>query len=272
MAYAWLLASAALVWALIYLVVSRVIYQPTRFPGGWWHTQADLGARDAWIDTSDGLRLHAWFVEAAGSPLVTLYFHGNGGNLANRPGHLRAIASAGSSVLILDYRGYGKSPGRTTERGVYRDADAAYAHLAGMGYTPDRIVILGESLGSAVAVELASRRPCAGLILECPFTSLSAMAGKVVPWIGRPFASGYNSLRKIGRVHAPLLVIHGDRDRTVPYEMGRQLYLAANEPKTFWTIEGAGHQNLVDKAGPLYPARLRAFYESLPTFRNSGSI
>jgi len=270
-----LLALAALVYAAIYYITSRLIYQPTRYPGGWWHTQADTGAQDVWIPTSDGLRLHAWWVEAAvdaapdaplaapAGRLATLYFHGNGGNLAHRPGHLREIAAAGSAVLILDYRGYGKSPGRPTERGLYRDADAAYDRLIGMGYTPERIVLLGESLGTAVAVNLARRRPCAGVILECPFTSFSAMAGTVVPLAGRLFATGFNTLRKIRDVHVPLLVIHGDRDRTVPWAMGRAVFDAANEPKSFWTVAGATHVDIVETAGPLYRARLRAFYQSI---------
>jgi fermentation-respiration switch protein FrsA (DUF1100 family) len=261
----WSLGIAALAYGAIYFAVSRVIYQPTRYPGGWWHTQTDLGARDVWLLTADGLRLHAWFVEAPGSPLATLYLHGNGGNLANRPGHLREMAAAGSSVLIPDYRGYGKNPGRSTERGLYRDADAAYNHLIAIGYPPSRIVVYGESLGAAVAADVAGRHPCAGLILECPFTSFSAMAGRFVPLIGRLFASGFNTRRKVAAVHAPVLIIHGDRDRTVPYAMGRAVFDAANEPKSFCTVEGASHKTIVETAGPLYRARLRAFYSSTLT-------
>jgi hypothetical protein len=258
-----LLCLAAVLYGAIRYVVSRVIYQPTRYPGGWWHTQSDSGAEDVWLRTSDGVRLHAWFVEAPGSRLVTLYLHGNGANLSHRPGHLREIAAAGSSVLILDYRGYGKSAGRPTERGLYRDAGAGYDHLIAMGYQSTQIVIHGESLGSAVAADLACRRPCAGVILECPFTSFSAMAGTVVPWVGRFFAGGYNTRRKIAGVHAPLLIVHGDQDRSVPYAMGRAVFEAAHEPKSFWTVEGADHTDIVDVAGPLYRARLRAFYASL---------
>jgi uncharacterized protein len=267
MRYVRLLGLAALIYGAIRYIVSRLVYQATRYPGGWWHTQAESGAQDVWLRASDGVRLHAWLVEtpveAPGSRLVTLYLHGNGGNLAHRPGHLREMAAAGSSVLILDYRGYGKSEGRSTERGLYRDADAAYDYLVGIGYGPGQIVVLGESLGSAVAVDLARRRPCAGLILECPFTSLSDMAATIVPVVGRFFASGFNTRRKISGVHAPLLVIHGDLDRTVPYAMGRAVFEAANEPKSFWTVEGATHTDLVEVAGPSYRARLEAFYRSV---------
>ena len=257
-----LLAIAALVYGAIYFIVSRLVYQPTRYPGGWWHTQAESGAQDVWLRARDGVLLHAWWVEVPGSRVVTLYLHGNGGNLAHRPGHLSEMAAAGSSVLILDYRGYGKSAGRPTERGLYRDADAGYEHLAGMGFEASRIVVHGESLGSAVAADLASRRPCGGVILECPFTSFSAMAGRIVPLAGRLFASGFNTRRRIAAVHAPVLIIHGDRDRMVPYDMGRAIFEAANEPKSFWTVEGATHVDLVEVAGPLYRVRLKAFYES----------
>jgi fermentation-respiration switch protein FrsA (DUF1100 family) len=258
-----ILGFTALVYGAIYFVVSRLIFRPLRYPGGKWHTQAELGAQDVWLRTSDGVRLHAWFLEVSGTPLVTMYLKGNGTNLTNRTGHLREIIPAGSSVLILDYRGYGKSQGRPTERGLYRDADAGYEHLIAMGYKPAQIVLLGESLGSAVAVDLACRRPCAGVILECPFTSFSALAGAVVPWAGRLFATGFNSLGKIGGVHAPLLIIHGDHDTIVPYAMGRALFEAANEPKSLWTVEGATHVDIVQAAGPLYRARLQAFYEGI---------
>jgi len=253
---------AALVYVAVYVAVNRLIYQPTRYPGGWWHTQEESGARDVWLDTNDSVHLHAWFVEVPGCRLVTLYLHGNGGNLAHRPGHLREIAAAGSAILIVDYRGYGKSAGRPTERGLYRDADAAYDRLIAMGYPPAQIIVHGESLGSAVAADLASRRPCAGLILESPFTSFSAMAGTIVPVIGRLFARGFDTLRKIRGVHVPLLVIHGDRDDLVPYSMGRAVFDAAHEPKSFWTVEGATHVDIVDVAGLQYRERLRPFYQS----------
>jgi pimeloyl-ACP methyl ester carboxylesterase len=264
----WLLALAALLlYGLIRFAVSRLIYRPTRYPRGWWHTQAESGAQDVWLRSSDGVRLHAWWVAVPGSRLATLYLHGNGANLSHRPGHLREMTAAGSSVLLIDYRGYGKSSGRPTERGLYRDADAGYDHLIAMGYRPEQIVVHGESLGSAVAADLAARRPCAGLVLECPLSSLSEMAGRIMPYVGRFFAGGFHTRRNVARVHVPLLVIHGDRDRVVPHAMGRAVFAAGHQPKTFCTVKGATHRTIVDSAGPRYRAELRAFYAGVPASR-----
>jgi len=265
----WLAAlGAILLYGSIRFAVSRLIFRPTRYPRGWWHTQAEFGAQDVWLRSSDGVRLHAWWVAVpASSRLATLYLHGNGANLSHRPGHLREMIGAGSSVLVIDYRGYGKSAGRPTERGLYRDASAGYDHLIAMGYRPEQIVVHGESLGSAVAADLAARRPCAGLVLECPLTSLSEMAGRIVPWVGRWFAGGFHTRRNVSRLHVPLLVIHGDRDRVVPHAMGRAVFAAGNQPKSFFSVPGATHRTIVDSAGPRYRAELRAFYEALPVNR-----
>ncbi|MGA2133510.1 MAG: alpha/beta hydrolase [Bryobacteraceae bacterium] len=261
----WLIGLAIiLLYGAIFFTVSRLVYQPTRYPRGWWHTQSECGAQDVWLRTSDGVRLHAWWVAAPGSRLATLYLHGNGANLSHRPGHIREMAAAGTSILMIDYRGYGKSEGHPTERGLYRDADAGYDYLIATGYRPEQIVVHGESLGSAVAADLAARRPCAGLVLECHLTSLSAMAGRIVPWFGAWFANGFDTRRKVAAVHAPLLVIHGDRDRTVPYTMGRAVFEAGHQPKSFYTVPGAGHKTIVQDGGERYRAELRSFYESLP--------
>jgi hypothetical protein len=254
---------AILVYGAIRFVAGLIIFQPTRYPDGWWDTQTKLGARDVWLNASDGVRLHAWWLEAPGSRIATLYLHGNGGNLAYRPGHLREIVASGSSVLILDYRGYGRRSGRPTERGLYRDADAAYDYLIGQGYRSEQIVLHGESLGSAVAVDLAARRPCAGVILECPFPSIAYMAGRIVPLLGPLFVRGFDTRRKIAQVHAPVLIIHGDDDRRVPYTAGRELFEAAHEPKSFWVVEGARHLTIVEVGGARYRTRLQSFYESI---------
>lgn len=258
-----ILAGVALVYSITYFFANRLLYHPERYPKGHWEMQAEFGAQDVFVPTPDGLGLHAWWITTPGSRMVTLYLHGNNGNVSTRPGHLREIIGGETSVLALDYRGYGRSRGWPTERGLYMDADAGYDYLIRQGFQPSQIVVQGESLGSAVAVDLASRRPCAALVLECPLTSAAAMAAKTVPIFGPLFVRGYHSIRKIANVHAPLLIIHGDDDPVVPYAMGRALFDAANEPKFFWTVEGARHKTVVKVAGKRYRARLHAFYESL---------
>jgi hypothetical protein len=176
---------------------------------------------------------------------------------------MRAIAAAGSALLILDYRGYGKSEGRPTERGLYEDAATGYRYLVDHGYRAEQIIVHGESLGCAVAVDLAARHPCAGLVLEAPFTSGADMAQSVLPVLGPLLFRGFDAKRKIGRIHAPLLVMSGDRDEVVPPALGRALFSAAPEPKTFWQIPGAGHNDIIEAAGARYRERLQSFYSTL---------
>jgi len=249
--------------AAAYYLANRAVYYPQKFPAGDWELQRQIGASDVWLTTYDGVRLHAWWVRREGSPLVTLFLHGNAGNVTERASHIREITEAGSSVLVLDYRGYGRSSGWPTEAGLYRDSEAGFTHLLGMGYREREIILHGESLGTAVAIDLANRRPCAGLILEAPFTSAADVAATVLPVLGPMLVSGYNSLPKIRWVREPKLFIQGDRDEIVPLRLGQALFAAAQAPKSFWIIPGAGHNNILETAGADYRAKLNAFYESL---------
>lgn len=242
---------------------NRFIFYPSRYPEGDWNAASREGAEDRWITAKDGTKLNAWWYPLAGTRRATLFLHGNSGNVTNRVDHARRIREAGSAVLILDYRGYGKSEGRPDERGVYQDADAAYVQVLKEGFEPHDIVIHGESLGTAIAVDLASHHPCAGLILESPLSSVQEIAATVVPWIGPLFVRGFNSRSKIGSVHVPLMVIHGNRDAIVPISHSRRLFAAANEPKEFWEIPGGTHNELLDVAGTEYVTKLLAFYGNL---------
>jgi hypothetical protein len=250
-------------YGVMYFFVQRSIYFPFQYPQGFWQVQGQLGAGDVWLRTSDGVRLHGWWLAPPEARVVTLFLHGNAGNVTHRAGHIQEITAAGSALLVLDYRGYGRSEGRPTEKGLYADAEAAYQHLLAAGYRPEQIVLHGESLGSAVAVELAARRPCGGVVLEAPFTSAREVAGRVLPVLGPLLIWSYNSKEKIGRIRAPLLVMHGERDEVVPFDLGRALFQAAREPKAFWAVPGAGHNDLVPSAGAAYRQRLRAFYQGL---------
>jgi fermentation-respiration switch protein FrsA (DUF1100 family) len=164
---------------------------------------------------------------------------------------------------MLDYRGYGKSSGRPSEQGLYRDSEAGFIYLLGKGYRAERIILHGESLGTAVAIDLASRRPCAALILEAPFTSASDVAGTVVPFVGPLLVRSFNSLPKIRWIRVPKFFMQGDHDEVIPPRLGQELFALAQEPKMFWIVPGAGHNDILERAGSEYCRRLSAFYESL---------
>ena len=259
----WLIAFALACVALYYLA-NRAIYYPMKFPHGLWEQETQLGASDVWLDAPDHVRLHGWWLPSPGSRFATLFLHGNAGNVTQRSAQMREIAAAGSSVLVLDYRGYGRSQGWPTEKGLYTDSEAGYIYLLGLGYRARDIILHGESLGCAVAIDLASRRPCAGLILEAPFSSASDVAATILPVIGPILVRSYDSLPKIRWLLMPKLFIQGDRDEVIPSRLGQKLYAASQGPKSFWIIEGAGHNDILAKAGPEYRTRLRAFYTSLP--------
>ena len=254
---------AAVAYGALYWFANRSVYFPSKYPEGFWDAQAQLGAVDVWLDTADGVRIHGWQIDRPGARFVTLYFHGNAGNITDRYDHFREITSAGSSLLMIDYRGYGKSSGKPTENGIYRDADAAYDHLLKSGHAPGQIILQGESLGTAVAVDLAARRPCAAVLLEAPFTSAKDVARTVLPIIGPLVIWSFDSRKKIGRIHAPILIIHGDHDEIIPTRLGQELFAAAPDPKSIWIVPGAHHNDIVESAGATYREHLRSFYESL---------
>jgi fermentation-respiration switch protein FrsA (DUF1100 family) len=242
----------------------RAVYFPYRYPNGYWELRERFDAADVWLTTRDGVKLHGWWIAPPGARVATLHLHGNGGNITHRGGHIRGLVAAGTALLLIDYRGYGKSEGWPTEKGLYADADAGYDYLIQQGFAPNRIVVYGESLGTAVAVDLAARRPVVGVILEAPFTSASDIAARVLPVVGPLVMRSYNTRARIGRVSAPIFILQGDRDEVIPFEMGQALYAAAPEPKQFWRVEGAHHSDIPEVAAPEYEARMRAFFAGLP--------
>ena len=243
----------------------RATYHPMKFPHGLWGVESRLGAKDVWLETSDRVRLHGWQFDAPQAKVVTLFFHGNAGNISHRFHHIQKLTSASSSVLIIDYRGYGKSEGTPSEKGLFADAEAAYQFLVKAGEPPDRIVVHGESLGCAVAIDLAARHPCAGVVLEAPFPSSRAVASRLLPLIGSLVVWTYDSTKKLGTVHAPVLVLHGESDDIIPIALGKEVFSLAREPKSFWAVPGGGHNDLIEAAGFEYERRLRDFYASLPS-------
>jgi len=251
--------------AAVYLLILSVVYVLQRnlmySPGHSIQLPADVGVPEMKIisaRTDDGISITSWFAPPVeGKPTIIL-FHGNAGTLDGRAFKARYFMDAGYGVLLAGYRGFGENEGKPTEQGLYKDARAILHHHAESGDSGKKIVLYGESLGSGVAVqmayELASKNDSdyqisvQGLILEAPFTSMGDAAAYHYPWLPARLLvkDRYDSINKIQSVDAPLLIIHGRRDRTIPFEMGEKIFLTALEPKsTVWLVD-AGHVNVYD--------------------------
>jgi fermentation-respiration switch protein FrsA (DUF1100 family) len=232
-------------------LLNSLLYFPSRHIAAM-PAAAGLRFEEVAFTTEDGERLHGWWVPAR-EPTVghALLFHGNAGNIGDRLPQLALLVAAGFNVLAFDYRGYGRSSGRPTEEGTYRDARAAQgALLAQPGVDGARVLYLGESLGGAVALALSLERPPAGLVLQSTFTSVRDMARLHYPFVPPALVpDAYPSLRLIARVRVPLLVLHGGRDRIVPPMHGEELFEAAPGPKRIEVFADADHNDLIALAG-----------------------
>ena len=206
------------------------------------------GLRPITLVTADGLALLAWYRPPETGRPVVAYFHGNGGHLGYRGARLQRFDAANLGVLIVEYRGYGGNPGAPTEAGLYDDARAALDFLAAQGIAPAHIVLYGESLGSGVAIRMASERIVGAVILEAPYTSIAAVAQVHYPFVPahRLIKDRFDALARIGQVRAPILVLLGGRDVVVPPRFGRTLFDAAREPKELWIAPDGGHEDLRD--------------------------
>lgn len=240
-----LLLSVVLGYAVLCAVVWAMQDRLVWFPGP--PPEIDPGAfelafEDVEITAADGVRLHGWFLP--GGPQAVLVSHGNAGTIAGRLPHAAAFHAMGRSVLLYDYRGYGRSEGRPSEEGTYADAEAAFDWLVARGFAPAEIVAYGESLGSAVAVELALRRRPGRLIVESAFASLPEVGAKVYPWLPVRWLSRirYDSLSKAPGLDLPALVIHSPGDHLVPIGQGRRLREALGGPARFLET-GGGHND-----------------------------
>jgi hypothetical protein len=243
-----LLALYILVVTVLFLFQRRILFLPD-------NTTPDLtragipGVRLMNVTTSDGLSLLAWYMPPMRDDAhVVLYLHGNAGNIGHRAYRLGPYNRLGWGVLLLEYRGYGGNPGSPSELGLLTDARAGLAALEAMGFPPSRILLWGESLGSGLAVRLAAEHPVAAVLLEAPYTSITDMARLRFPFAptGWLLLDRFESSRIISGVRAPVLVMHGARDRIVPVTMGRTLYEAAAPPKELWIAPEAGHVDLVE--------------------------
>ncbi|MEE8558002.1 MAG: alpha/beta hydrolase [Myxococcota bacterium] len=256
------LVGAGLVFGVWRGVIERLIFQPTA-GADVRPEQLGIDAEDVFLQAEDGVRLHAYYLPSPGATRGLLFLHGNAGNASHRLPNAAELSRLGVHVLLLDYRGYGRSEGTPSEVGVYADARAALAHLVEVRRIPEsRIVLFGRSLGGAVAVDLAQGLPLAGLILESTFTSVADVARHLlgVP-VGFLLRGRMDSDRKIGNIRSPILFFHGDRDTVIDHSLGERLYRLAPGPKEFETIQGAGHNDTVSVGGRAYLSRFAGFLD-----------
>lgn len=222
-----------------------LVFQPAKYPAGEWQP-SEVAVEDAWFEAADGTQLHGWFLNHSEPRAVALVLHGNGGNITILSEALAILNQRHNlAVMAVDYRGYGQSEGRPTETGILQDARAARRWLARRMQIDEReIVLMGNSLGGAVAVDLAANDGARGLVLTSTFKSLPDVAKSHLPWLPARsvMTMRFDSIQKIPNYHGPLLISHGDADEVVPFEQGLALFEAANEPKRF-IRNRKGHHN-----------------------------
>ena len=246
------------------LMEERFIFYPV---AAIERTPRDVGLNfdDVFFTTPDGVKLNGWFVPYPGAKVTLHWSHGNAGNISHRVENIKLLhGKVKINVFIFDYRGYGRSEGRVSEEGTYTDAQAGLKYLhSRKDVDPKRIVFFGRSLGATVAAELATREVCRALILETPFASIREMARVAFPLlpIGGLLRIRYDTVEKVKKIKVPLLVIHGDRDDIVPYEQGRKVFEAAPQPKEFYTIRGARHNDTYIVGGDPYFAIIKDFID-----------
>ena len=242
----------------VYLFQRKLQYFPNADPVPLPQGQAYRGLQEVELETEDGNRLLSWYWPGE-KPLTLVYFSGNGGNRVDRLEWARDFHRLGYGLFLLEYRGYGGNPGTPTETNLYRDAQAALDWLA---RDPGRkLAYLGESLGSGVAVEMATRAAPAGLIIQSGFSSAADVGQHRYPIlpVRLLMKDPFDSLPKIRGLSCPLLAIHGDRDRTVPLSLGRALFEAAPEPKEWLLVPGAAHNDVYGVGGQSYWKKIDDF-------------
>lgn len=227
------------------------VYQPRR------HLEATGAAlnrdwEEVWLDTSDGVRINAWFFPAAEdserSHQVILLSHGNAGNLSHRLQIIEILLATGANMLAYDYRGYGRSEGRPSEEGTYRDVEAAYQWLKDRGFSAENIIAHGNSLGGGVSSWLAVHHPVGGLILQSAFTSVPDVGAELFPWLPVKWLASiqYDTVNRLPGLSVPVLVIHGVSDHLIPFSHAEKNYAAANEPKLLWKLNIDHNDSLLD--------------------------
>ncbi len=255
-----LLAGAS---ALLFLAQDRLIYFPQRA----LHARPPdygLAAEDLSVETPDGARLFGLWIRGSGGT-VLIFFHGNAGNVSHRLERARTLVAAlGVDVVLVDYRGYGQSGGVPSEDGLYADGEAIYRTVVARGIPPERIVLFGESLGCAVAIETALANRCRAVVLEAPFLSAPEMARAVYPFVPSFLVRArFDNETTVRRLVAPKLFVQAERDEVVPPDQTRRLFAAASPPKEYLVIPGARHNDMSETGGWTYLNSLRRFLDGV---------
>ena len=263
-----LLIAAAVAYAavllLVFLFQPRLVYFPqVEREHATTPRAAGLDYEDVVLHPADGIKLHGWWVPAKGARGTVLLMHGNAGNISHRLGYLTMFNRLGYSVLLFDYRGYGKSGGNPDEEGTYRDAEAAWQHLTeARGLKARDIVIVGESLGGGVATWLAVKYPPRALVLASTFTSVPDLGAQLYPWLPVRLLARvkYDNLERIGKIAVPVLIAHSRADEVIAFAHGEALFAAAREPKELLVLAG-GHNEGFLYAREDWVAAVGAFLE-----------
>jgi len=214
-----------------------------------------LNYKEVYFDTQDKEKLHGWFFPTNGNEPVIVISHGNACNISHMLEYASTFTEKNLQVFLFDYRGYGKSTGTPSEKGIYMDAQAAYDYLVNEEkILPDNIILFGQSIGAATAIDVAIKNHVRSIIIEGAFTSTKEMSKKIFPMnlISFLLPSNYNNLEKIAHITVPKLIIHSEDDEIVPFSMGKRLFEASREPKYFYTIKGAGHNDTFIVGGDKY--------------------
>lgn len=280
------LLKAVLIGYVLVLVLLRVFESqllffpnvPGRLSGDW--SPPALPVQDIWLNSSDGTKLNAWWIPNRNAKFVFLAFHGNAGNIADRAGIYEFLWDTPASVLAVEYRGYGRSEGKPSEAGFYRDADVAFQYLVSTkGTDPLRIISFGQSLGTAVASHLAAQDHVGGTVLEAPFPSASRAARRIVwflPGISLLLYSQLDTAHRIQEIDAPLLIVRCNQDPVIPPELGQEVFDAARPPKVLVKVDGDCHEDASLIAPTQYREALQRFLatveERAEKSQNSGAF
>ena len=244
-----------------------IVYHPYKYPEGNWGPSSSLDSKeDVRFLADDGVVLHGWYFSSNRSNVTLLWFHGNAGNITHRLDNIEILKQLNLDIFIFDYRGYGKSEGEPNEKGIYLDSQAAYDWLVKVKkIMPENIILFGRSLGGVCAIEVASKNPAAGIILESVFPSADKMARKMFPVLPLSWAikSRFDAIGKVPNLKLPKLFIHGTQDEVVPYKLGRELFSAAATPKIFYDIKGAGHNDTFLVGGTDYFNAIAQFIKNI---------